>query len=236
MICSFTQTYSNHRLDLLELQAKDKNLVKFKNLLDLNIFSFHDSSKETIKKFKSFNTVKNSIIFEFNDIPYTHCIRNLLNFLDEKQAKYLFFIQDDALSLCDYDYENLLKNLSPNMFISLGFRRKEFDMDPIEKNGIFNKYSTFDFIKSGYLSFDDSPYLSDIQIVKLLYDDGYFEKNNVWTAEMYMASKWDNQYQEKYVLDKRLFKNINTKGPCAVNSVAKGYVQGKKAKRFLKLR
>ena len=233
MICSFTQTYFN-RLDLLRYQMNDR-IVTLKNKLDLNIFSFHNSSKKIIDEFNAFNVVKNSLILEYNGIPYTHCIIASLKII--KKYDYLFWIQDDALSTSFLDYDKLLNSLHPNIFIALGFKKKNFTMKPLREENGMNIYQTQDFLKMGFFSLDDGPYIADTKIVREMYENSNWIKNsNVWSAETYNNGVWSKKKLEKYVLDKRAFININTRGPSSISANIKSMPGGEVAKRFLKMK
>lgn len=232
MICSFTQTYFNNRLDLLKYQMMDDNLVEFKNRLDLNLYSFHNSSDKTVDEFLKINRLKNLMVLRYNNVSYTECIIDSLKII--KDFDYVFFIQDDGLSTGRIDYDKLLSHLHPNIFVSLGFRTRDFSMKPIETDGIFSVYTCRNFFDEGFLSIDDSPYISDTKNMMSFYDEDWKKQQNVWTAEMYLSDKMKDSGFMKRVMDKRSFVNINTKGPTSIYSSFRSMVTGRGAKRFLK--
>jgi hypothetical protein len=78
MIAVLTQTYGNDRRELYDIRQKNSLLQYFISQFDSNIYSFHNSSKETINLFKSLNNDLNTIYYEYNNISYPTCIFNLI--------------------------------------------------------------------------------------------------------------------------------------------------------------
>ena len=70
-ICVFTQTYSDDRSELFEYHNLDKDDVKFRNLFDLNIYSFHkcsDTYKNNITNCNYFRSIENLEIISYDYI------------------------------------------------------------------------------------------------------------------------------------------------------------------------
>jgi hypothetical protein len=212
MTVSFTQTYGNGRKLLLDIYSRDNKLIEFKNLFDLNLYSFHNSSKETIEYFKSINKVKNTEIIEFNDISYGQCIKNLIEKLDSLNCTHFFFSQDDTFSANNdnIDFNNLLsyfKSHENNFMYCFHLNKNGFKhRQKLAKINNFNIYdhNTTDFEISGL---DDKPYICTIDILKKIYDSEYTAYDNIWDAEMFLHKKFKHITIPRYYGDDSLFVN-----------------------------
>ncbi len=236
MFCSWTQTYGNERKDLLKYQMWDDQLVRFKNLFDVNLYSFHNCNDNVIEYFKSINRLENTQIIRFNNCLYTDCVRSILTLLDELHCRFLFFIQDDGLSIDKVDYKLLLESVQEGDYVSLGYCRNEMKMEPKDIKGIFYEYTSQDFFKSEFWPLDDSPYLADYNIVKNIYNKNYLDlnTNDVWRCETQIARRFHNEVLIKKVLKQKAFANINTIGPHSQGILHNGLINGDTAKDFIK--
>jgi hypothetical protein len=228
MIVSFTQTYGNERKSLLNYQTLDYNLNEFKNLFDLNIFSFHNCNDDIVDYFEIINNVKNTKIFRFKDCTYGDCIRQILHFLSQIGCTYLLFIQDDGFSVNKIDYKALLASLKPFDYYSLAYSSEKFD----GKNVLTNK----DFYNKGFWCFDDTPYLADFRLVQQMYDEKYLKIPNIWKAEMYLNEKYYKENMIKKVLPVQSFTNVNIIGNNSVHLRCSAVLTGDDAKDFIKNR
>ena len=147
MLISFTQTYGDNRKHLLDIYSRDEKLIEFKNLFDVNIYSFNNCSGDTITYFNSINKVKNTKILLVNG-SYTQSIRQLINYLDELKCTHLFFSQDDTFS---YDNDNI-------NFKELVDYVKGFD-----NNFMYNLYYNSDQFKE-HISLDKIKELNNLNI------------------------------------------------------------------------
>lgn len=233
MLCSFTQTYGDDRNILISAQMKDKNLVEFKNLFDVNIYSFHNCPQSVIDHFWSVNRLSNVEILTYNKMSYTDTMRVTKNVLKTLNCDVLFFIQDDGFSVDKIDYNQLLKEFKEG-FISLGFCKDDFENKTLIKENSFYKTTSIDFYKQGFWALDDSPYLASFNIIDKIYNEKYLSKSNIWKAEAYLAERFTGESLDKIVLDKKLFINVNIIGPWIINNPNEGTLYGEKAKEFLK--
>jgi hypothetical protein len=213
MNVSFTQTYGNERKHLLYYQMNDDKIVKFKNMFDLNIFSFHNCDNSVIDYFWSINKIKNVKVLRFNDIEYTHCIFELFKILESINTNLFFFIQDDALSFNEINYEELLRTYKNDMFISFDIGLKHMLVEYRKKDGMFYEFWSEDFLNSDLWTYNDSPYLTTFKRIKEIYDRKFFLMNNVWQAEKYLHLKYSEINLIRYILQDDSFKNVNTLGP-----------------------
>jgi len=223
MLISFTQTYGNDRSKLHEIYSRDKRLIQFKNMFDINIHSFHNCNKETIDNYKNLNKVKNSIYLEFNNIPYSQTIKHLKYFLKEKGCTYFFFSQDDTFSdensyidwveLLDY-----VKEHNKNFMLDLHHVTDMLDIR-IKLNEIKNTFNVYhltslDFHEKIQFAMDDSPYICSIDMLDVIYDDKYVQQGSVWNSERYLFEKFKTVKINRYLLSdlKKTFKNYNIFG------------------------
>ena len=61
-ICTFSQTYSDNRFELFDYLPNDELSIEFRNMFDLNIYSFRNSSREYVDRAKEndyFKKLKN---------------------------------------------------------------------------------------------------------------------------------------------------------------------------------
>lgn len=244
MKVSFTQTYGDDRKHLLFYQMNDEKIVKFKNMFDVNIFSFHNCSDDVIDYFWSINKIKNVKVLRFDYESYTQCIKDLMKILKDLNTELFFFIQDDALSFNNIDYNKLLDSIEPGMFVSLGVDIKLMKSKPRNINGMFNEYWSEDFIKSNMWSYSDNPFLTSFNILESIYDDEYFNIGNIWSAELLLHQKYQGKNLVRHILNKVVFDNVNTIGLTAMftddpenaDKVTTGLIYGDKARNIIKNR
>ena len=236
MKVSWTQTYGNDRKDLVTYQMKDEKLVRFKNMLDLNLYSFHNCNDAVVNHFWNVNRLKDIKVFRFNDCSYTECVRQIVKYLNGILCDFLFFAQDDALSIEQIDYKLLLGSIKEGDYVSLGYQRSDFESVPMNYDGLFYTYTSQSFYYEGFWALDDSPYLADFNVVKNIYDETYLSQPNIWKAEMYLANRYYKEALKKKVLDKKAFQNINTVGPYGKVNPNKGVICGDEALKMIEER
>ena len=222
MLISFTQTYGDERGELLEIQARDKRMLEFKDLFDWNIFSFHDCDSSIVEKFKSINKVKNSVILEFGQIYYPGTINEMIKIVKELGGTHFFFSQDDTFSANndDIDWNELveyIKGFKEKFMLNLYYDPDMIDhtLQPTQIKDTFNIYhlTSFDFKNVGVFSMDDSPYVCTVDMLDKIYDDDFIYKyDNVWDCELYLIEKFKRVEINRFILDKGTFKNYNLYG------------------------
>lgn len=224
MFISFTQTYGNERTMLMDISFRDQKLIDLKNSLDLNIFSFHNTSDYIVDKFIEENPYKNVHIVRFKDISYTDTFKKVLDFLKNHSCSQFLFIQDDGFSYLNEsldieEFVNYIRMQKNRFLLSLA---RSFcaghHLDP-QKRTIFSgksfsvhNYTTFDLKELGFWAFDDQPYICSSDLLSEIYDDGYFKTGDIWAAEFYLYNKFTNIEFPRFVTDKELFKNYNIIG------------------------
>ena len=221
MLISFTQTYGDERRQLLDIYSRDQKLVELKNLFDINYYSFHNSSDETVKYFENINTVKNTKILRFNNISYTKCIESLVKILEEDNCTHFFFSQDDTFSKDndDVDFAELVsyfKSQQSNFMYCLGRRRDAFKVGlnelKILKNLILYENNSLNYKSVGWGGMDDESYLCTFDMMKKIYDDSYFAVGDIWKAEGNLTRRFGAQEIPRHVGDKALLCNYNILG------------------------
>lgn len=225
MLISFTQTYGNNRKQLLDIYAKDKKLHDFKNLFDLNLYSFHNCSDYVVDYFININPVKNTQILRYNNVSYTQCIKNMMDVLEENDCTHFFWSQDDTFSgdNDNVDFEELIsffKNQSTDFMLSFcaGFfmysRLKEQNKPTkmIQSFKNYNMYENFTTDFEHISNMDDSPYIATFDVVKQLYSNGFYFYNDVWSAEAYLTRTFRVKTLPRNMLDRRFFQAYNLLG------------------------
>jgi len=225
MNISFFQTYGD-RLPLLKIRAEDRLFQRFLNNFDLNIISLHGCS-ENVKNYVRENAiVSKSKIFNFPDISYCQCIQYLMNFLKSSNVSRFFFYQDDTFS-----YEITEKNIEDLQRLVFDFKYDLINLsyktgDLIEKGKwtidgkkiIFSTLSfdlfnttTVDFGNSGLWNFDDSCFVCTYDRLKTIFDATY-SFSDIWQAELFLKSKFENNPIDRYITNLAFFINYNILG------------------------
>jgi len=227
MIASFTQTYGNernlgHRDMLYEGYSRDSRLIEFKNMLDVNIHSFHDCDQSVIDRYKSLNKVEKSMYLEHSDISYGETIKELLRQLEILGVTHLFFSQDDTFSADNeeinfvelFDY---IKGFKENFMLNFSYTLEYLNyLDiPCEDHESFGVYhtNTKDFARADRFAMDDQPYIATMDIVRRIYGDYYLnDQRIIWRLEENLAEYCASYSIPRFILDKPIFKNYNIVG------------------------
>jgi hypothetical protein len=227
MIASFVQTYGNERqvgerTFLHEAQANDKRMIEFKNMMDVNFFSFHDNHRSEIDNYKILNKVENSVYLEHEDVCYTDTIRVMLDELEARGVTHLFWTQDDSFSAENehLDLQELLDyamSFKENFMIHLAVGPEHLNhlQLPTDKLKTFTAHhsNTKDFARSGKFAMDDSPYIATMDIVRRIYSDYYLnDQRTIWRVEESMAEHCASWKIPRFIPDRELFKNYNIVG------------------------
>ena len=226
MIASFTQTYSNNRNILYHYHNKDSTDIYFRNKLDKNYYVFHNSPKnytDCICQGNYLSNIKNLSIISYNDMSYTQTIFKTLQKCKEDGVKYLFFLQDDVFPLVDNNIiDELLLFIKNNSFDMLNIEVPNIKLDaPIiyssENLKIYDTTSD-DFKEKKIWSFDDGPYVASLDfLMTKIYDDIFFSKNDIWSAEIYLHDRVDKNKIERLSTNLSIFKRMAIVGPNACN-------------------
>jgi hypothetical protein len=238
-ICVFSQTYSNNRLELFNYHNKDKSDILFRNNFDLTLYSFHNCDKlysNNLLDLDYFKNLSNLKTIFYDNISYTQSFKKTLDFLLENKFNYIIFLQDDCLSNFDMNKEliEFIKNEEFNM-LNLEITPQILSVKPnikYNKNG-FEVYDTTsnDFVRDGLWAFDDGAYVANIKfLMEEIYDEIYFNKDSIWSAESYLNEKIKNKSIERLVTNIKFYHRYNILGPNCWN---KSYELNELNKRFL---
>jgi hypothetical protein len=227
MIASFTQTYGNERevgqrSMLYKAQARDERMIEFKNMLDINIFSFHDNHQSEIEEYKSLNNVKKAVYLEHYDVTYTDTIRELLRQLEILGVTHLFWTQDDSFSAENEDLDlgellDYVKGFKENFMINLAvdpeyLNHLQLPTDELKTFTVHHS-NTKDFSRAGKFAMDDSPYIATMDVVELIYGEYYLEdQRTIWRVEENMAEHCASWKIPRFIPDRELFRNYNIIG------------------------
>jgi hypothetical protein len=224
MLISFAQTYSDKRKKHLEIYSRDKRLHDLKNLCDINLYSFHNCSDETVEYFKEINPIKNTEIIRFNDInmSYTQCIREIINIAKNRECTHFIFMEDDTFSF-DNDTINFkelvdfIKEYDKNFMYCFDFTNKSFEDElPILKKlntlTIYENHSLNLDIKANPFGFNGSAYVCTFDMLGKIYDEEYFKIGDPWLGEKYLRKKFSKEKIIRHIGNKRLFRTYNIIG------------------------
>ena len=222
MLISFRQTYGNDRKELYDILSKDQNLIDLYNLCDVNIQSFHNCSKDTIDYFKNIVKIKNPLYMEFNNVPFTHTVKRVIEMVKEANVDYFLWTQDDTFSTQQIiDWNELLgyvNNYEKDLLVSLFLTTDMLDVRlvPDEKLNTFNVWELDTHYIGGILPFpmDDSPYICSTDMLDVIYDKEYFKYDCVWSAEQYLFDKFKDIKINRYLISDYIstLKNYNLYG------------------------
>ena len=222
MLCSFTQTYSNNRSELFYYHNKDKTDIYFRNKLDKNYYCFHNSSqlyKDEILKNSYLKSIKNIDIISYDNISYTHSFYNTLVKIKKEGYKYIFFLQDDVFSIVNEKLiDELLEFVRNNSFDMLSIEASNINTEApiIFSNDNIKIYNTTsdDFKNKNLWAYDDGPYVANIDyLLNVIYDNTFFLKGDIWSAERYLNNKIINNKIERLTTNINFFRRIGIVGP-----------------------
>lgn len=224
-ICVFTQTYSDNRIELFKYHNKDIKDIDFRNSFDLNLYSFHNSSPDYIKKVQQypyFNNFKNLNFLYYNNISYPETFRLSIYEILKRGYNYIIFLQDDCFTTNNSDVNSLIEFLYYGNFNMLNLetygKKLSNELEINYKKDNFEVYNsnTEHFKKIGLWAFDDGAYCANIDfILSEIYDERYFSYKNIWEAERYLNEKIKNLRTplERLTTNLNLYERFNIVGP-----------------------
>ena len=230
MLASFTQTYGDKRYELYDLKNYDKPDIHFRNLLDMNFYSFHNCGVETLKYVTSqdwYKSIKITPLLynnsENNVITYPESWRRSLIKMKEAGVKYVFFLQDDVFAFGKPEqYTELVEWVRKNEFNMIQMETDAISFKVEDKPVLYKgeKISIYGCSNhelmeknNGMWSFDDAPYVANIDyLMNIVYDENYYKYRNIWEAEHYLNYKMRMQKIERNVVSVKLFDRTNIVG------------------------
>jgi hypothetical protein len=170
--------------------------------------------------FKNINNLK---VIHYNDISYTESFKKTLQFLVENNFNYIIFLQDDCLTYSDInqeliefikneDFDMLNLEITPqNLNITSNIKYVKNDFE------VYGTNST-DFVKNSLWAFDDGAYVANIEfLMDKIYDEKYFNKNSIWSAESYLNDKIKNNSIQRLITSNKFYHRYNILGPNSWN-------------------
>lgn len=224
-ICVITQTYSDNRIELFNYHNLDENDNYFRNKFDGNIYTFHNLSDEyyeTLIKMDYFKNLNNLSLIRYNNISYPQTFKKTLSTLIKQGYEYVIFLQDDVFTITKDKiiYDEIYDFIQDNDFDMLNLETKystlNTEKEILHKNSNIFVYNTDsdDYVKKGWFSFDDGPYVAKIEyIYDNIYDDNYFNHQDIWSAENYLNNKIKNTIVQRLTFNKPIYKRFNLFGP-----------------------
>ena len=226
MICSYTQTYSDNRVELCEFHNRDRSDIRFRNKLDNNYFVFHnspDSYINTVSEFKYFKNIEKKTILRYTDISYTQSLYTTFQRMKEDGYKYVAFLQDDVFCTTeDNIIDELVEYIRHNSFIMLNLEYTDINQNsPVRYSGnnlrVYDTTSE-DFTAIGMWPLDDGPYVADIDfMMNSLFDEKHLLKSDIWSAEFYIRDKVTCSPIQRLTTNHIMFKRFDIVGPNAWN-------------------
>lgn len=226
MICSYTQTYSDNRVELCEFHNKDSSDIRFRNKLDNNYFAFHNSTDtymRTVCEFKYFKAIEKKTLLSYNDMSYTESLYKTFQRMKDDGYTYVVFLQDDAFCTSDnHIIDELVGYIRHNTFDMLNLEITGLTPGAtcIYSRGDLQVYNTTsdDFKAKNLWSFDDGPYVANIDFMMCrVFDAVHLSKNDIWTAEHYIRHKIDCAPIQRLTTNYVMFKRFDIVGPNAWN-------------------
>ena len=221
MLVSFRQTYGDNRTQLLDIYSKDKKLHELLNQCDINIFSFHNSSEETIKYFEDRNNVKDSKILKFQHVTYGQCIQQLLCDLKEMGCTHFIFTQDDTFSKDNDDIDwnefiSFVKTFEEDFMYCYFYTEKWFEHElPVLKelkNLTIYENNTLNYAYTRHGGMNDYPYICTFDVLDKIYTNDYFSCGDIWRGEGYLTRRFSSEKMTRHNGNKMLFDNYNIIG------------------------
>ena len=228
MICSYTQTYSDNRVELCEFHNKDCTDIRFRNKLDNNYFVFHNSSdtyRNTVCGFKYFQHIEKKTILSYDHISYTQSLYRTFQRMKDDGYTYVVFLQDDVFCTTDDPMiDKLVHSIRHNSFdmLSLEYSAINPTAPIVYSSDDFHVYGTTseDFKSKKLWPFDDGPYVANIDfIMNTLFDGTHLSKNDIWNAEFYIRDKIDRRPIQRLTTNYIMFKRFDIVGPNANREV-----------------
>jgi hypothetical protein len=224
-ICVITQTYSDNRIELFNYHNLDENDNYFRNKFDGNIYTFHNLSDEyyeTLIKMDYFKNLNNLSLIRYNNISYPQTFKKTLSTLIKQGYEYVMFLQDDVFTITKDKiiYDEIYDFIQNNDFDMLNLETEYLSLNTekeiLHKNSNIVVYNTdsSDYVKRGWFSFDDGPYIAKIEYIHdNIYDDYYFNYHDIWSAENYLNSKVKNIIIQRFTFNKAIYRRFNLIGP-----------------------
>jgi len=220
MLASLTFTYGTNRQDIFKYKQKDNIDKILRNNLDLNLYLFHNSNKNYIDTVRDSGCL-NDFNFKFGAVEgtYPNALKAALRLLREQGVKKVFFLQDDVFSVIkEVETINSLISFAKETNINYLNLEQTFDDSNLQILEIHKKFSILktdtNYFKFKKLwSFDDAPYFANLDfLINEIYDNNYFNYPDIWSAEWYLKSKFDNRNILRPVSNIQFFRRVNFLG------------------------
>ena len=220
MIASLTFTYGVDRLDIFKYKQKDSIDKLLRSNLDYNLYIFHNSSEAYINNIRHANYLEGfKIKFGHIQGSYPQALKTSLELLKNKGVKKLLFLQDDVFSVTKNKKQvveliNFLKSTNLDYLnLEQTFDDTNIEILTLQETFKILKTDTNFFKQNKLWSFDDAPYYASMDFIfNELYDEAYFNYPDIWSAEWYLKSKFDNKNILRPVTDTQLFRRVNFLG------------------------
>lgn len=226
--CVFTQTYGDGRAEIFDYRHLDKVDIFFRNQFDLNYYSFHNSSEDytnRIKMDRYFSLLKNVEFNSFNNIEYTHILRDhVFKYLTDNKFTHFIYLQDDVFSIKKIHPEfrikeliNFIKNGDYNMiYLEKSASQIGVSEDRLikEDNGFKTYASTsVDFLKATKWAWDDGPFVARIDwLLDKVYDSIYLDSGTIGRGEAYLNRKIKRMDIERITTNLPIYKRYSIVG------------------------
>lgn len=193
-----------------------KNTNYLKNIKNIKYIEYNDTEEEIKTKIYFSNT-------------YTKTFKKTLKLISVLGYDYIAFIQDDCFTELHPNLDKLIKFIKEEDFMMLNLENiLNIDKKILYQNQDFIIYDTssIDFSNSidtshtfnprtdkPYWCFDDGPYIANLEYVKKhIYDDNYFNSNDMSDGEYYLMNKIYHIPIQRLTMNNFLYRRRNIIG------------------------
>lgn len=240
-IANLTQTYQavdswslgsdgKDREFLIDYLIRNEDQIKIRKMFDIHTYSFHnidlDKSRRLVNKIKSkFDSV---YFILYKNMTFCETIKRHLDFLEEKGATDLIWIQDDDFftgNLQDfikvYDYyknNDEIKHINLAIYSERNFdkeKRESYDKIKVDEDLFIYKTKASDFQNNKLYGMDNSPFICDIKYLReKIYTADVFNRNhfNAYDLEGHININGISNNIDRYIVNRVFFEPHNIVG------------------------
>lgn len=222
-VCVFTTTHGKDRLELFSWKNKDENLKWFSKQFH-TIIQFHNSPKSYVNSVLETCPIYDTVL-EYNDMNYPKALLLSLSHIKEQGFKKFIFLMDDFFSsnrnrkyyelLADFikneDFDHI--NFEYTMPYKTKFSVRELSDELFLCNNTnYDLKHTYSHIPEFYF-LDDTPYACSVDFMKTIYNEEYFNQENIWNGEAYKNKTFSKLPPiPRNCFNIQLFRNTNIIG------------------------
>lgn len=242
MIGSITFTYGDERTEVYKYKSKDKLDKIFRGCFDFNLYVFHNSSEQFIKKIKD-SRLLSGFNFTFAHVggSWPQAFRQALQILKQKGVERMVFMEDDVFTITEsrdtiIELANFLKTTNIH-YLNLEYNTSDFPKSihtrkQIIKKTNFNIYDTdtnfFKSVSPETWAFDHSPYFCNLDFaMNEFYPQVIEQYQDIWSVEWLLKHKYEQINMPRYITDQKLFRRVNLLGKHPNTTIERNFLKQK---------